>query len=128
MKSPWLGILCLFASLQGSFAQDSPPQSPSVASLMRFEEYPVDHYTGIPQISIPVYSLPTRSKDITINIGLNYHASSVATFNEKSGTAAGAGTLQVAAQFIVLLLVILMKLPGQKTLLLKAAIFINLIF
>ena len=32
------------------------PPSPTVANLMRFEEVPVDNYTGQPDISIPLLS------------------------------------------------------------------------
>lgn len=32
------------------------PPSPTVAALMKFEEVPVSNYTGVPDISIPLYS------------------------------------------------------------------------
>jgi hypothetical protein len=49
------------------------PPSPSVSALMKFEEVPVSNYTGIPDISIPLYSMPTTSKDIALNLALKYH-------------------------------------------------------
>jgi len=52
--------------------------SPTVASLMKFEEIPVNNYTGIPDISIPIYSIETRSKEVMFDISLNYHPASVA--------------------------------------------------
>jgi YD repeat-containing protein len=54
------------------------PPSPTVASLMKFEEIAVNNYTGIPAISLPIYSFPTHSKDLTLDISLNYHPSSIA--------------------------------------------------
>jgi hypothetical protein len=54
------------------------PPSPSVSALMKFEEVPVSNYTGIPDISIPLYSMPTTSKDIALNLALKYHPASVA--------------------------------------------------
>lgn len=54
------------------------PPSPTVASLMKFEEVPVNNYTGIPNISLPIYSFPTHSKDLTVDISLSYHPSSIA--------------------------------------------------
>ncbi len=51
--------------------------SPTVAGLMKFEEVPVDNYTGIPDISIPLYSIKSQGKT-TINLSLNYHPYSVA--------------------------------------------------
>ncbi len=50
------------------------PPSPSVAALMKFEEIPVSNYTGIPDISIPLFSSPTHSKDINFNLELKYHS------------------------------------------------------
>ncbi|HEX7870761.1 MAG TPA: hypothetical protein VF455_11680, partial [Chryseobacterium sp.] len=54
------------------------PPSPSVSSLMKFEEIPVNNYTGIPDISLPLINVPTSSKDFNIDISLKYHASSTA--------------------------------------------------
>lgn len=56
----------------------------SVASLMRYEEMPVGNYNGIPDITIPIFNVPTRSKDLNLDISLNYHPSSTA-YNESSG-------------------------------------------
>lgn len=53
------------------------PPSPTVAALMKFEEVPVSNYTGVPDISIPLFSSPTRSKDISLDISLKYHSSSI---------------------------------------------------
>lgn len=55
---------------------------PSIASLMRFEEIPVSNYTGIPNINVPCFSLPTRSKDISLDFSLAYHPSSVGISEE----------------------------------------------
>jgi YD repeat-containing protein len=51
--------------------------SPSVAAFMKFEEVPVSNYTGIPDISIPLFSTRTHSEDINLNLSLNYHPSSI---------------------------------------------------
>ncbi|MEM0543621.1 DUF6443 domain-containing protein [Flavobacterium sp. j3] len=64
-------------NLNASYPQVSKPEA-SVSSLMKFEEIPVSNYTGVPEISVPIYSLPTRSKDISLNVALGYHPSSVA--------------------------------------------------
>jgi hypothetical protein len=50
------------------------PPSPTVYALMKFEEVPVSNYTGVPDISIPIFSTPTLSKDINLNISLKYHS------------------------------------------------------
>lgn len=54
------------------------PPSPTVAALMKFEEVPVDNYTGIPDVSIPIFSTTAKDKKLPIDISLKYHASSVA--------------------------------------------------
>jgi hypothetical protein len=79
-------ILFLFVAFASAFGQVSAPQSPSVSGLMSFESHPVDLHTGTPAIGIPLFTMPTRSKDINVNVSLNYHPSSVAVQNENSGT------------------------------------------
>lgn len=52
------------------------PPSPTVAALMKFEEVPVSNYTGIPDISIPLFST-TTNHGLDINIALSYSPSSI---------------------------------------------------
>lgn len=52
----------------------------SIASLMRFEEFAVSNYTGVPDVSIPLFSLPTKSKDLSLQMALGYHPSSVSVY------------------------------------------------
>ena len=49
------------------------PASPTVNNLMKFEETPTNNYTGIPDIKIPITSLPTKAPGVTLNLSLNYH-------------------------------------------------------
>ncbi|MBL0745585.1 hypothetical protein [Chryseolinea lacunae] len=48
------------------------PPSPNVASLGKFGDYQVSHFSGLPQISIPLYEV--KSGALTLPITLNYHA------------------------------------------------------
>ncbi len=48
------------------------PQSPNVASLGRYGDYPVNYYTGLPEISIPIYE--AKSGSLSVPITLTYHA------------------------------------------------------
>ena len=57
----------------------------SSASAVRFEQYPVELSTGLPQVSFPLYSMPTRSKDVTLNMSLSYHQSSIGRYGLRSG-------------------------------------------
>lgn len=52
------------------------PPSPTVAALMKFEEVPVEAYTGIPSISFPFYSIPL-DQAATMDVSLAYHPSGV---------------------------------------------------
>ena len=72
-----------FASASSSSAANDPdaiddlipqltPKSPEVAAMERFGQYPVSHYTGIADISIPIYTI--KVGDLTIPIELKYHA------------------------------------------------------
>jgi len=81
-KTAIIFFLLVFCSvytqdISTEFPNIAPP-SPTVASLMKFEEIPVNNYTGIPEISIPIYSIETRSKDVVFNVSINYHPASVA--------------------------------------------------
>ncbi len=61
------------------FAQDTYilpkifENSPNSASFVKFGNYKVNTFTGIPDISIPLYEI--KAGDITVPITLRYHAS-----------------------------------------------------
>jgi hypothetical protein len=47
--------------------------SPENSHLFRFQDYPMDYSTGLPQISIPVYEV--KSGPLSVPISISYHAS-----------------------------------------------------
>ncbi|MES2645570.1 MAG: hypothetical protein V4717_01750 [Bacteroidota bacterium] len=47
--------------------------SPETAALFKFQDYPMDYSTGLPQISIPIYEV--KSGTLSLPISLSYHAS-----------------------------------------------------
>lgn len=49
--------------------------SPNAAALGKYVEMPVSHYSGLPQIGIPLYEL--QAKDIKVPISLSYYASGI---------------------------------------------------
>ena len=61
-----------------SYLPNYTPPSPTVAALMKFEEVPVDNYTGIPDVSIPIFNSVTKDKNVPVDISLKYHPTSVA--------------------------------------------------
>lgn len=62
-----------------SFAQDDVskfiPPSPNAYSLGKYGDIPVSLYTGIPNISIPLYNVD--EKDFSIPISLSYHGGGI---------------------------------------------------
>ncbi len=64
------------------------PPSPTVANLMQFEEVPVDHYTGQPDISIPLFSKSIH-QDLALNIALKYNTQGVKIDNRSGWTGTG---------------------------------------
>jgi len=65
------------------------PPSPTVAALMKFEEVPVNNYTGKPDVTIPLFSTTTLSSDINLNVSLKYNPSSVAAEERASDVGLG---------------------------------------
>ncbi|MCX6207169.1 MAG: DUF5977 domain-containing protein [Bacteroidetes bacterium] len=69
------------------------PPSPNTSSLGKFGEWPVSLYTGVPNISVPIYELKGRSQSVPIS--LSYHASGIRVGEVASwvglGWALGAG-------------------------------------
>ena len=61
--------------------------SPEAYSMMQYEEIPVSLYTGIPDISVPLYNI--RSNDWTLPIALSYHASGIKISQEASWVGLG---------------------------------------
>ena len=60
-------------SSQAPFAANIIPPSPEAAALAAYADIPVNLYTGIPEITIPLYEL--KERDLKVPIFLNYHAS-----------------------------------------------------
>jgi len=79
MKKIFLLLIAVLSINLSGFAQtDLPtiiPPSPEAISLAKFTEIPVSYYTGIPNISIPIYTI--QEKELNIPISLNYHARGV---------------------------------------------------
>ncbi len=63
------------------------PPSPNAAALGKYGDVPVGLYTGIPNISVPLYTV--QYKDITIPISLSYHAGGIRVDEEASRVGLG---------------------------------------
>lgn len=51
------------------------PYAPETSSLLKYQEIPVSNYTGIPNISIPIYTL--KSGNLEVPLTLNYHSGGI---------------------------------------------------
>ncbi len=67
-----LGII--FACLNGKAQEikDITPLSPNAASVAKYGEIPVGYFTGVPNISVPIYTI--ESKELSLPLSLSYHA------------------------------------------------------
>src|SRR4051794_33866554 len=61
--------------------------SPTASSLGKFVDVPVDYYTGVPQIGIPIYTV--QSGSLKLPISLSYHASGLKVMEPASWVGAG---------------------------------------
>lgn len=71
-------LLLIFLLPVPLWAQELPNvllPSPQTQELNKYIDFPVDHSTGIPEISIPLYVIKTKGLEIPIS--LNYHASGI---------------------------------------------------
>ncbi|WP_321515392.1 BACON domain-containing protein [Marinifilum fragile] len=81
MKRQLLLLIIVFSLKGFVFSQETDfgkilPPSPEATSFAKFTDIPVRHYTGLPQISIPFYSIEIDG--IKIPIALSYHARGIA--------------------------------------------------
>ncbi len=86
-----LSLIVLPAILRG---QSTGPQlaniqrpSPNVQAMQKYGDIPVSAYTGVPNISIPLYTVSFR--DITLPLSLIYHASGIKVAEEASQVGLG---------------------------------------
>ncbi|MES1181307.1 MAG: hypothetical protein ABUL44_00785, partial [Flavobacterium sp.] len=71
---------------QASLPKVVPP-SPEVSELFRFQDYPMDYSTGVPQISIPLYEV--KSGSLSVPVSISYHASGRRVMDEDGPIALG---------------------------------------
>jgi hypothetical protein len=85
-------IACLFIQLipPAGYGQDLPKiikPSPEAAAFFRFQDYPVDYSTGLPEISVPIYEVKGRS--LSLPVSLSYHASGRKVYDQDGPVAVG---------------------------------------
>lgn len=72
-----LAIVCIIPK-QGIGQANRPefiPPSPNSYSLGKYGDIPVNQYSGVPDITIPIWNI--RENDLSVDISLSYHASGI---------------------------------------------------
>ncbi|WP_291582228.1 RHS repeat domain-containing protein [Bacteroides sp.] len=91
-RTLFLWILFIYSmSLQAQIQTDvfikNYTPSPEAYSLMEYSEIPVSLYTGVPDITIPIYTIQVGSYNLPIS--LRYHASGIKVAQEASRVGLG---------------------------------------
>ncbi len=63
------------------------PPTPDVAKLGQFGQYPVNYFTGLVNIDIPLYEI--KAGDLTVPISLRYHTSGIKVTEKASWVGLG---------------------------------------
>jgi hypothetical protein len=77
----------LTLNAQNDARQRVIPPSPNAASLGKFGDVPVNLYTGVPKVEVPLYEISLGN--LKIPIGLSYHASGIKVEEEASWVGLG---------------------------------------
>ncbi|MFS4469602.1 RHS repeat domain-containing protein [Maribacter sp. 2210JD10-5] len=84
-------IIIVLSSVRISNAQlnstDLAPANPDVAALTKFVVTPVNKYTGIPSIGIPLYTV--NVDNVSLPISIDYHAGGIMVNEEASSVGLG---------------------------------------
>jgi hypothetical protein len=83
----FLGAICLAQSNNDFKLQNYHPVSPAAFEFLKYTELPVSEYTGIPNISIPLYTI--EEDGLSIPISLSYHAGGIRVSQEASWVGLG---------------------------------------
>ena len=93
MKKKIVTILISVLSATLAFSQTGAempniiPPSPNAQTFLKYGEFPVSNYTGVPDITIPIYTI--KLKDLSIPIGISYNASGIRVDEEASRVGLG---------------------------------------
>lgn len=60
------------AQIERNFG-NTPDPVPSASSFASYSNTPVSLATGVPEVAVPLFTLPTSNKNFSVSIGLTYH-------------------------------------------------------
>lgn len=78
---------CQAYSQSGGFTPKVTPPTPQAAAFSKYGDIPVGYYTGVPNISVPLYTIQEGS--LSLPISLSYHASGIRVAEEASRVGLG---------------------------------------
>ena len=70
-----LALHCLKAQPVNNYLQNVVMPSPTAASMGKYTDIPVSYHTGVPNISVPIYTV--SEGPLSLPISISYHASGV---------------------------------------------------
>jgi RHS repeat-associated protein len=82
-----LGAVQTFAQPVNNQIKDVTMPAPNAAALGKYGDYSVGNFTGVPDISVPIYTVQEGS--LSLPISLNYHASGIKVAEMASWVGAG---------------------------------------
>lgn len=71
----WVFVMGVLTAQDMELLKTVMPPSPTASSLGKYADWPVSLYTGVPNISIPVYT--AQGRRLSVPMALNYHASGI---------------------------------------------------
>jgi YD repeat-containing protein len=80
-------VICSFLTSAQTITKEIKAKTPEISSFSRNIETPVSYFTGIPNISIPLFEI--KLKDLTIPITLNYNAGGIKVGEEATWVGLG---------------------------------------
>ena len=83
-------LFCVIGTTYGQISEgENYYSAPSASSFTNYVNTPVSVSYGIPDISIPFFTLPTHNKDISVNTGISYHPNNTGNFAKATDVGEG---------------------------------------
>lgn len=85
-------IICLLSlvfclSMKAQPGKEIRPETPAITQFLRYDEMPVSEYTGVPNISIPIYTI--KEDGLELPLQLTYHAGGIKVNQQASWVGLG---------------------------------------
>ncbi|QLC65926.1 fibronectin type III domain-containing protein [Flavobacterium sp. LPB0248] len=82
-------LIALFTrfSLNAQSAPQLTPPAPNAAALAKYADIPISKYSGVPSISVPIYTI--NIAEFQLPISISYHASGIKAAQESSSVGLG---------------------------------------